>query len=225
MHIILFGPPGAGKGTQADNLVKDLNIIKISTGDLLRTEIEKGSNLGSEIKEIIDKGQLVPNNIISNLIKLKLKSQNYRKRIIFDGYPRNILQAKDLDDQLLKNKQNISLVISLHVNEKVVIKRILGRQVCSKCGLTFNEFSNLSTKNNHNCDKFFLKKRSDDNEKTIKKRFVVYNQETFPILNYYRKQNLLHEIDGMKEIGSIYKEIRAIIRPIEGWLYIAYSYK
>ncbi len=215
MNIILFGPPGAGKGTQSDNLAKDLNLYKISTGDLLREEIKKKSSLGIKIESILEQGMLVSDDIINNLVESILSNKDYFNRLIFDGYPRNLNQVKYLDILIKKYNQKISCVLSLKVKQDVVIKRIIERQVCSKCGLTFNEFFNPSTKKNHHCDIKFLQKRSDDNEKTARNRFDTYSKETLPVLNYYQNQNLLYEIDGTKHIHEIYKEIRQIIHSLE----------
>jgi len=140
VNIILFGPPGAGKGTQSDNLVKDLNLYKISTGDLLREEVKKKSALGIKIKSILDQGMLVSDDIINDLIENILSNKNYFNRLIFDGYPRNFNQVKHLDILIKKYNQKIYCVLNLKVNQDVIIKRIIGRQVCPKCGLTFNEF-------------------------------------------------------------------------------------
>ena len=215
MNIILFGPPGAGKGTQCDNLAKDLNLYKISTGDLLRKEVKKESTLGIKIKTILEQGRLVSDNIINNLIENILSNKGCFNRLIFDGYPRNSEQVKHLDILIKKYNQKISCVLILKVDQDVIIKRIIGRQVCSKCGLVFNEFFNPSTKENHHCDIKFLQKRSDDNETTAKNRFETYTKETLPALNYYQNQNLLYEIDGMGHIREIYKEIRRIIHSLE----------
>ena len=215
MNIILFGPPGAGKGTQSDNLVKDLNLYKISTGDLLREEVKKKSALGIKIKSILDQGVLISDDIINDLIENILSNKGYINRLIFDGYPRNFNQVKHLDILIKKYNQKISCVLSLKVNQDVIIKRIIGRQVCSKCGLTFNEFFNLATEKNHYCDSKFLQKRSDDNDKTARNRFETYTKETLPVLNYYINQKLLYEINGMIDIPSIYKEIRRIIYSLE----------
>ena len=138
MNIILFGPPGAGKGTQADNLVKKFNLFKISTGDLLRREVKENSELGENIKSIIDKGSFVSDDIINNLIEKILINKNYFNRLIFDGYPRNIDQARNLDLLLNKYKQKISLAISLNVEKEIIVKRILGREICEICGKIFN---------------------------------------------------------------------------------------
>ena len=139
MNIILFGPPGAGKGTQADNIVKSFNLHKVSTGDLLRDETSRKTKLGSKIKSIIDKGSFVSDEIINDLIEKILSDKKYYNRLVFDGYPRNLDQAKNLDLLLKKYNQKISCVICLNVDKKIVIKRILGRQTCTKCGRIFNE--------------------------------------------------------------------------------------
>ena len=213
MNIILIGPPGAGKDTQSDNLVKDFNLYKISTGDLLREEVKKESKLGIKIKSILGQGVLVSDNIINDLIENILSNKDYFNRLIFDGYPRNINQVKHLDSLIKKHDQKISYVLSLKVDRDVIIKRIIGRQICSKCGLTFNEFFNPPMKKNHLCDIKFLKKRSDDNEKTARNRFETYIKETLPVLDYYKNLDLLFEIDGTGHIHEINKEIRRIINP------------
>ena len=152
MNIILFGPPGAGKGTQSDNLVKDLNLYKISTGDLLREEVKKKSVFGIKIKSILDQGMLVSDDIINDLIESILSNKGYFNRLIFDGYPRNLNQVKHLDILVKKYNQKISCVFNLKVELDVIIKRIIGRQICSKCGLIFNESLNPSNKEKHYCD-------------------------------------------------------------------------
>ena len=215
MNVILFGPPGAGKGTQADHLVKHFNLHKISTGDLLRNEINNKTKLGNKIKIIIDKGLLAPDDIINNLITNILSNKKFYNRLIFDGYPRNIDQAINLDHLVKKYNQNISCVLSLNVEKEIIIKRILGRQTCTKCGLIFNQYYKPSTKKNHSCENKFLEKRSDDNEKIVLNRFETYLDKTLPIINYYKKLNIVHEINGKAEINDIYKEISTIIASLE----------
>jgi len=216
VNIILFGPPGAGKGTQADNIVKSFDLHKVSTGDLLRTEISRKTNLGSEIKSIIEKGSFVSDQIINNLIETILSNKKYNNRIVFDGYPRNLLQTKNLDSLIEKYNQKISCVISLNVDREIVVKRILGRQTCAKCGLIFNLYFKPSSKENHSCEDKFLVKRSDDNEETILKRYDTYLDQTLPILNHYKRLNLLHEIEGKTGIDQIFDKIQHIIASLEG---------
>ena len=220
MNIILFGPPGAGKGTQGNNIVHFFNLHKVSSGDLLRSEIKNSTKIGLKIKSIIDNGLLVSDDIINNLIEDILKDKNISNRLIFDGYPRNLDQAKKLSLLLKKYKQNISAVFSLNVSKEKVIKRILGRQTCTKCGLIFNEYFNPSTQDSHKCGSKFLIKRSDDSKEIIIKRFETYIDKTLPLLNYYKDQNLLHELNGSDEIDHIFKEIQGIIASLEGWLVI-----
>ena len=215
MNIILFGPPGAGKGTQSHNIVNFFNLHKVSTGDLLRKEIDNNTELGSKIKDIINKGSFVSDDIIENLIINILSNKKFYNRLIFDGYPRNLTQAKTLDISLKKYDQKISCVISLNVDKKLIFKRILGRQTCTKCGLIFNAYFYPSTKKNHRCDPKFLEKRSDDNEKIIINRYETYLNKTLPILDFYKEQNLLHQINGMTDIDQIFVKIRAIIASLE----------
>jgi len=215
VNIVIFGPPGAGKGTQADNLVKNYKLFKISTGDLLRREINKKTKLGIQISSAINQGLFVKDDIIDNLIENIISNPSNNNRMIFDGYPRNLNQAKTLDLLLKKYKQKISSVISLNVDKELVVKRILGRIICSKCGSTFNKFFNPTTKLNHKCEAKHLIIRSDDNEKIILKRFDTYEKETLPIFNYYKKQKLLTNINGMNKIDEIYKEIRQIMASLK----------
>lgn len=221
----MFGPPGAGKGTQANNLVKFYDLHKVSTGNLLRNEVQNNSALGNKIKFIIDKGSFVSDDIINDLIAKILSDNKFYNRLIFDGYPRNLNQAKNLNLLLKKYNQKISNVLSLNVDKETIIKRILGRQTCSKCELIFNEYFNPPTNKNHSCDSRFLEKRSDDNEKTITNRFENYLNKTYPILDFYKDLNLLHEINGIGEINRIFNEIRTIIASLEAWLFKSYLYK
>tara|TARA_Y100000590_G_C15322590_1_gene864587 strand:- start:65 stop:715 length:651 start_codon:yes stop_codon:yes gene_type:complete len=215
VNIILFGPPGAGKGTQAVNLVKEFQLHKISIGDILRNEIENNTSLGIKIKSTIDKGSFVSDDIINDLVQKIITNKKINNNLIFDGYPRNLNQAKELDLMVKQNSQVISCVLSLNVDKEVVVKRILGRRICSNCGMIFNIYFSPSTKQNHKCEEKYLQKRTDDTEKVIKKRFDTYKNETLPILNFYKEQNLLHQINGMAKIDDISKEIRGIIASIE----------
>ena len=212
MNIILFGPPGSGKGTQADKLVKDLNLYKVSTGDLLRDEINKKTQLGAKIKNIIEKGNFVSDDLINNLIINIISNKSLSNRLIFDGYPRNIQQAENLDKILIQHKQKVLCALCLNVDKDVILKRILGRQACSKCGMIFNKFFNPPNKNNHKCKSYSLITRSDDTESTVVKRLDTYSEVTFPLINYYQKLDLLKEIDGNGKIDQIHEEISSIIK-------------
>ena len=215
MNIILFGPPGAGKGTQATKVVKKFNLHKVSTGDLLREEIKNNTDLGNKIKSIMEAGSLISDNIINNLITKVISNKKFYNRLIFDGYPRNLKQGKNFDSQIKKYKQKISCVLSLNVDKESIIKRILGRQTCTNCGLIFNEYFCPASSKNHSCDPKFLNKRSDDNKKTIINRFETYLNKTLPILDFYKEQNLLHQINGMAKIDQIFDEICGIIASLE----------
>ena len=215
MNIILFGPPGAGKGTQADNITKYFNLYKVSSGDLLRNEIYKETDLGKKIKFTMDRGTLVSDKIINDLIAKILSDKKFYNRLIFDGYPRNLEQAKNLDLLVKKYDQKVSCALNLNTDKESIIRRILGRQICTKCGLIFNEYFKPSTDKNHTCGAKFLIKRPDDNEKTIIKRYKTYLDKTLPMLNFYKKLNLLHQIDGKAEIDQIFDKISHIIASLE----------
>ena len=215
MNIILFGPPGAGKGTQANQIAKKFNLHKVSTGDILRDEIKNNTELGIKIKSKIDGGNLVSNEIIMNLVNNILANKKYFNRLIFDGCPRNLIQAEELDNLLEKYNQKISLVFNIDVNKDIIIKRILGRIVCTNCGLIFNKILEPLSIDNHECDKNYLKTRSDDNNEVIASRFETYVTQTLPLLQYYAKQKILKKIDGTGQISEIYGKIASIMASLE----------
>jgi len=211
VNIVLFGLPGAGKGTQSDFLSKEYNLYKLSTGDLLREQTKSKNELGLKIKSRIDKGLLVSDDIIDTLVIKIISNKLYFDRLIFDGYPRTLTQAKKLDNLFRKFNQKINFVFSLKTDENIIIKRILGRLTCTKCGMIFNKFFNKPNAENHKCESIYLKKREDDNETVLRERFKTYNELTAPILDYYKTQNLFVEIDGMLEIEQIHDNLRKII--------------
>ena len=211
MNIILFGPPGAGKGTQAQSIVKKHNYFQLSTGDLLRNEIKKKTDLGKEIEGIISEGNFASDEIVNKLLKNTILNLKFRDRIIFDGYPRSIEQAKNLDLILNEFDQKIDLIISLVVSREIIEKRIIGRVTCDKCNLTLNEFFNKEEIDLHPCGKEYFIKRKDDNLETIMSRYDIYTKTTEPVLNFLSKNLNFHEIDGTLEIDEITAKIDTFI--------------
>ncbi len=185
MNVIIFGPPGAGKGTQSQYIVKKFQLFQVSTGDLLRSEIKNKSEIGKEIEEIISKGDFATDDIVNKLIRNVIFDPNKKNKLIFDGYPRSLSQAKNLDLLLNSSNQKIDFIFFLNVNKETIIKRIEKRKI--------------------------LEKRSDDNQNTILKRYDTYMETTRPMLDFYSKNLNFHEIDGSDEIDVISSKIEQIL--------------
>ena len=211
MNLILFGPPGAGKGTQAYFLVKKYNYFQLSTGNLLRNEIKKNTLLGKEIENIITPGEFVSDTIVNALLKQAITKPEIKNKIIFDGYPRNNIQAENLKKMLKDDNQAINKIIFLKVSRDIIKKRILGRLTCEKCNITLNEFFNSDEIINHSCGKQYLKKRKDDNPQTVITRYDNYMEKTQPILDFYYSDKGFHEIDGSQKIEVITRKIDEIL--------------
>jgi adenylate kinase len=211
VNIILFGPPGAGKGTQARFIVQKHNYFQLSTGDLLREEVKKKTLLGTEIEKLISSGKFVSDKIVNSLLRLSITNLKFRDRIIFDGYPRNVEQAKNLKIILSEFDQTIGHIIFLNVSKDIIEKRIMGRMTCDKCNMTLNEFFNKEQIELHPCGKEFLKKRKDDNFDVIVARYETYMETTKPVLDYYSKNENFIEIDGAGKIEQITNKINGLL--------------
>ena len=216
MNLVIFGPPGAGKGTQSDFIVKKFKLFQISTGELLRSEIKNKSELGINISSIMNSGQLVSDEIVGNLIKKFVSNIKYKNRFIFDGFPRNILQAENLNHILKQYDQKISLVLKLSVSLELIKKRISGRSVCSLCGKIYNEFFKPAPINSDCCASKYLQKRSDDTLDIAVKRYQTYEKNIEPLINFYKKFNLLKVINGEATIPEINDEIGYLLESIKG---------
>ena len=212
MNVIIFGPPGAGKGTQAQNIVNKFKLHQFSTGDLLRSEIKNKSEVGNKIEQIISQGDFVSDDIVNKLLKKLITNLSYRNRIIFDGYPRNITQAESLEIMLNADNQSINYILFLKVNREIIEKRILGRITCEKCNKTLNEYSNKEEIEKHECGTTYLKKRKDDNKESIIIRYKEYIKKTKPVLDFYSSRTYFHEIDGSQKIQVITNKIEHILK-------------
>ncbi len=211
MNLILFGAPGAGKGTQANFIAKKFNLYQLSTGDILRNEIKNKTTIGKKIDLIINQGDFVTDNIINELLKKVISNPSYRNRIIFDGYPRNIEQAENLELMLNSDNQSINFIFFLKVSKKIIEKRILGRITCEKCKKIFNVYSDKKEVEKHECGVKYLKKRKDDNEDVLITRYDEYMKKTKPVLDFYSSRSYFHEIDGSSEIEVITNKIEQIL--------------
>jgi len=211
MNIILFGPPGAGKGTQAQFIVKKHNYFQLSTGNLLREEIKLKTPLGAEIEKLISNGKFVLDETVNTLLRQSITNLKFRDRIIFDGYPRNVEQAKNLEVILTEFNQTIGHIIFLNVPRDIIEKRIMGRVTCEKCHMTLNEFFNKEQIDFHPCGKEYLKRRKDDNLDVVIARYDTYMSSTRPILDYYSKNANFTEIDGATEIEQITSKINDVL--------------
>ena len=212
MNVIIFGAPGAGKGTQSNFLSKKFFLKKISTGDLLREEINKKSYLGNKIKDLIEKGQLVSDKIILDLIDNIFKNQKQKFNFVFDGFPRTLNQAESLKKKLKNYNEKIDFVINLEVNKAEIIKRISGRIFCSKCNKIFNKYFNSPLSSDHKCGDTYLKKRVDDTVEVVEKRYDTYINQTAPLIKFYKDADILHTVSGLGDINEIFGQITSFIK-------------
>jgi len=205
-RIVFLGPPGAGKGTQAERLAEDLKIKKISTGDILREAVAKGTELGQRAKSYMERGELVPDEIILGIIE---EAINDEEGFILDGFPRNINQAKALDEMLSRKGLNITHVIFLDVPDEEIIKRIAYRRVCLNCGAVYNLIFNPPKEDEicNNCGSKLVQ-REDDREEVVRKRLEVYRNSTEALVNIYEERGVLRKIDGLGDREEVFRRIK-----------------
>lgn len=208
MILILLGPPGAGKGSQATKIINEFSVTHISTGDIFRKNIKEETELGLKVKEIIASGSLVSDELTNELVFDRLANENSEAGFMLDGYPRNINQAKALDEWLSKNNKELTKVIYIDADIEVLISRISGRRVCKNCGATYH-VTNLPPKVEGICDVCGsqLVQRPDDNEETARQRIEIYEEQTSPLINYYEEVGKLQKFNGNNEIDEVYVEI------------------
>ncbi len=212
MNLIFLGPPGSGKGTQAKMLVDKYGIPQISTGDILREAVKEGTPLGKEAKKYMDEGKLVPDEVVVGIVRERLKEPDCTKGFILDGFPRTIPQAEALDKTLQEMGKGIDHVLSLEVDREELVRRLSGRRTCKRCGAMYHIIFDPPKKDGV-CDRCGgeLYQRDDDKEETIRERLRVYEEQTAPLIEYYRKKGLLRPIDGVGKIEEIFARIRETI--------------
>lgn len=212
MRLLIMGPPGAGKGTHAKLISNEYNISHISTGDMFRKAIKLGTKEGLIAKQFIDQGNLVPDDIVIGMVKERIQEDDCNGGFLLDGFPRNIKQAQSLDVILNECDIKIDTVLNLQVNKEILIKRISGRRVCSKCGETYH-IENNKPKVEGICDFCGGKliQRKDDTEETVKNRLKIYDKQTKPLLEYYSKQEILKNINGVGDINIVFDKIEKLL--------------
>jgi adenylate kinase len=209
MRLILLGPPGAGKGTQAANIVKKYELPHISTGDIFRANIKQGTDLGNRAKAYMDKGELVPDSLVVELVEDRLQQDDTAVGFMLDGFPRTLPQAEALDSVLANMGSTLNYVVNIVVDPSVLVERAVGRRICKDCGATYHIKFNPSNVEGV-CDVCSgeLYQRSDDNEATVTNRISVYTNETAPLVEYYKNSGKLVTIDGLQDIDKVFEDIQ-----------------
>ncbi|MGC8769430.1 adenylate kinase [Calditerrivibrio sp.] len=213
VNLVFLGPPGAGKGTQSSYIINDYKVVQISTGDILRSAVKQGTELGKMAKKYMDEGKLVPDDVIIGIVRERLKQDDCKNGFILDGFPRTIAQAVALD-AMLKDDLNISLthIISLEVDDNLIMERLTGRRTCKGCGKVYHIKYNPPKKDGV-CDDCGgeLYQRDDDKEETIAKRLKVYHEQTSALKDYYKNSGKLYVVNGFGEVDDIYRKIKEIL--------------
>jgi adenylate kinase len=213
VNLILLGPPGAGKGTQARKLQDDLGLVQLSTGDMLRAAVKSGSDIGKKAKAIMDAGKLVPDDVMIAMIEDRIGQPDCKKGFILDGFPRTAAQAEALDAMLSRKGLKLDHVVEMAVDEKALTERIVGRYTCAKCGAGYHEkFQKPKVEGVCDvCGSRDFTRRADDNAETVRTRLEAYRAQTAPILPYYRGKGILKSVDGMAEIDEVARQIGAVV--------------
>jgi adenylate kinase len=213
VRIVLLGPPGAGKGTQAAKIIEEYSVPHISTGDIFRKNLKEGTPLGIKAKGYMDQGLLVPDELVVDLVKDRLLEEDCKNGFMLDGFPRTVLQAESLEEELTRLGQTLNAVININVDAELLFKRLTGRRICKSCGATYHVYFNR-TKSEGICDKCGgeLYQRDDDQEATVKKRLEVYQEQTQPLIDYYKNKGTLVDIDGVGEIDDVFSQISASLQ-------------
>lgn len=208
MRLILLGPPGAGKGTQAANIVDKYHVPHISTGDIFRKNIKEGTALGKEAKAFMDRGELVPDSLVNEIVADRLREEDCKAGFLLDGFPRTVAQAEALDQVLATMECALNHVVNIQVDPNLLVERAVGRRICRDCGATYHIHFNPS-KVEGVCDKCSgeLYQRSDDNEETVSNRVRVYVEETSPLVDYYTTKGIILNLDGEKAIDAVFEDI------------------
>lgn len=208
MLVILLGPPGAGKGTQADKLVKERGLVYISTGDMLRKAVKEQTSLGRQAQEFMDSGALVPDELIMALVKERLQDFTCRQSALFDGFPRTVEQAECLEKILVEAGQTINLVIFIDVSDKELVERLTGRRVCGNCGANYHlKFKLPQVRNVCDVCGGDLLQRDDDTLETVIERLATFHEQTKPLVEYYQARGILGIVDGGQDIESVYLDM------------------
>ena len=213
MNLILLGPPGAGKGTQAQRLQRERALVQLSTGDMLRAAVASGSELGKKAKGIMEKGDLVPDPLMIGLIEDRIAQPDAAQGFILDGFPRTEAQAKALDEMLAHTVKKLDRVIEMEVDEKALIERIVGRYTCARCGTGYHDKFNRPKVDGvcDVCGSTEFIRRQDDNAGTMKTRMAAYRAQTQPLLPYYEARGVLRKVDGMASMDEVYRQISGIL--------------
>ena len=216
MNLILLGPPGAGKGTQAERLCDEFNLVQLSTGEMLREEVKSGSELGRTAKEIMERGHLVPDDLMIAMIAGRIDTGNGAAGVILDGFPRTTAQAEALDAMLVEKGLKIDRVVQITVDEDAVVERISGRFSCAKCGAGYHDTFKRPKQEGvcDICGATEFNRRADDNAETVRSRLEAYRGQTAPILPYYEAKGSLHAVDGMGSIDDVFGRIKAAIKGV-----------